>query len=74
MGIIQKYSRVRQPNENLALSKGQIKPYADWHAVGSPKKQTDGSNFFCHEDQLVTQLRQIPLVHFLKESMVRQAR
>ena len=50
MGCIQKYSRVREPNENLALSKGQIKPYADWHAVGSPKKQTDGSNFFCHED------------------------
>ena len=31
----------------MPVTKGQIKPKADWHAIDSPKKQTNKIHFVC---------------------------
>ena len=37
----------------MYVTKGQIKPKADWRAVDSPKKQTNEYGFFCHEKKIL---------------------
>ena len=57
-------------NEPVILStfKGQIKPYADWRSVDSPKKQTN--DFFFYSSW---QKKPNSFVHFLGESTARKS-
>ena len=49
------------------MTKGQIKPKADWRAADSPKKQTNEFVFVAF--LLFTAKKTNSLVHFLGESM-----
>ena len=54
-----------------ASSKGQIKPSADFHAVDSPKKQTNEFGFFAVKSIKAKKLNSF--VHFLGKSTARQS-
>ena len=54
-----------------SLPKGQLISKADWHAIDSPKKQTDEFALFAF--LVFTANKLDSLVRFLGESMVRQS-
>ena len=55
----------------LTLIKGQIKLKADWHAVDSPKKQTDEFDLFAVKSKKTNKTNSS--VCFLGESAARQS-
>ena len=57
----------------FGLNKGQIKPYADLHAVDSPKKRTNKFVLFFKVKSKKAKSKNHSFIRFLGESRARQS-